>query len=173
MKPEDLEPLLLDRALGELSPAVTELLEQHLARDPKAARQAATYTATLAFAREAVGLPTSTVSLRPLDHDRLRRAERRARWRSHLGEGAKLAACIALGLVLGRTILANEKSPPSPINPVLAAAPAVPAAGSKFWSVTNLEIEHRLQSARRERRKTNYKLQWESPLKMPRLEEQP
>ena len=40
MKPETLPALLLDRSLGELTPEVEELLQDHLERDAAAARQA-------------------------------------------------------------------------------------------------------------------------------------
>ena len=41
MKTETLETLLIDRALGALSPEVAELLESHLIQNPDAVRHAA------------------------------------------------------------------------------------------------------------------------------------
>lgn len=175
MKPENLEPLLLDRALGELSPATAELLEEHLARDPAASQQAAAFTAALLAAREVVAVPATT-SLRPLALDRLRREEWQTRWRSHLGELAKLAACVALGLVLGRSSRpvhpAAEAGATRPA-PVTVALVDVPGPESRFWSMASLLAEHRMQAARPDRRELGYSLLWKSPLKRPSVEEKP
>src|SRR5512140_2765872 len=61
MKPELLQSLLLDRALGELSPEATALLDEYLACHPDAARCASELDDTLAAARAATrvhsGLP--------------------------------------------------------------------------------------------------------------------
>ena len=96
------------------------------------------------------------------------------RWRSHLGELAKLAACVALGLVLGRAIRPEQpgqQTIPTRTASVTVAPASVPGPESMFWSMASLAAERRMQSARQDRRGLGYKLHWESPLKMPRLEE--
>ena len=63
MKSDVLERLLIDRAAGELSPDVEELLEAHLQQEPAARREAAEIEETLRLARlalagqKAVALP--------------------------------------------------------------------------------------------------------------------
>ena len=169
MNLENLESLLLDRALGELPPAVAELLDEHLARDPSAAQQAAAFTATLQLARRAAAVPAAA-SLPPLATTRLRQAERQMRWWSHLGELAKLAACVALGLVFGRAAW-PESTPARPQVAVRTVTPAsLPAPDTKFWSLASVADGYRGRSARPG---PGYQLRWESPLKMPRVEEKP
>ena len=79
MKTETLEMLLLDQAMGELRPEVAELLEAHLTRTPKAARQAAGLAATIQLARQATAL-TPEAPRRPLAVARLRKVQTAMRW---------------------------------------------------------------------------------------------
>lgn len=101
MKPELLEPLLLDRALGELSPEVAALLDEHLARDPEAARLADEFDHTLVAARAATRLDTEPPPPPALDHARLQRMAQAARAAARRRQWFQLAACLALGAVAG------------------------------------------------------------------------
>lgn len=74
MKPETLEALLLDHAMGELSPEVAELLETHFAHSPEAARQADRLAATVQQARQAVAVMQEAPQ-RPLAVERLQQAQ--------------------------------------------------------------------------------------------------
>lgn len=135
MKPELLETLLLDRALGELPPAVAALLDAHLAHDPAAARRAAEFDATLQLARAAVAVPRETPR-QPLDVERLRRAQRAARTAARRTEIFRLAACLALGLAGGWLFrAARTVEAPAPV--IAIAAPRAPETSNHFWSVSH------------------------------------
>ncbi len=54
MKPEQLESLLMDRALGELDPEVAALLDEYLREHPEAQREAERWVRFVAVAGEAV-----------------------------------------------------------------------------------------------------------------------
>lgn len=170
MTPEMLKPLLLDRALGELTPEVAALLDAHLARDPDAARQAAEYEATLRFARDAVAAP-NTPPRRPLDLDLLRRAQRTQISRLRRIELLRLAACLAFGLAVGW--LARTPAPPPTLAvfppPALITAPAAHPASS-FWSLSRLAAAQRTSLAIARRHEGRYDLNWTTLPKTPRLE---
>jgi anti-sigma factor RsiW len=176
MKPETLETLLLDRTLGEFSPPVTALLDEHLARDPAAARQAAVLAETLQLAHRAVA-GTGRSSPRPLpDGQWLHRAAWQARWRKNLLGLAQLAACLVLGIFLGRAVRPEPAVPAEPRPSVIVPAPAsLAAAGSqtKFWSLASRAAEQRGGSVRSRGRDGGDPLLWESPFKLPRGEGKP
>jgi anti-sigma factor RsiW len=141
MKIEILEPLLLDHALGELSPEVTALLEAYLAQNPEAAARARALNETLALARQAVAPAPETP--RALDRARLRREQRFARSLAFRTELLRLAACLALGLGLGWFLAARRVPPAAPVAVAVAPlAPAVTVAPPvRFWSVTRFAPE--------------------------------
>jgi len=180
MKLENLESLLLDRALGELPPAVLELLDEHLAQNSAASRQAETLAATLQLARQAVALPPG-ISPRPLAWDKLRQAQRRWYWHGLMREVLRLAACAVLGLTLGW--YAHAPRPASALaqttHPEPTTAPVVPgesssggmAADTRFWSLAKLQAEQRTRPAPASHQGSRYQLQWDSPMKMPRVVE--
>jgi anti-sigma factor RsiW len=176
MKPEILETLLLDRALGELAPPVAALLAEHLARDPAAARQAAVLAETLQLAHRAAA-PSSGSAPRALPAAPwLRRAAWRARWRGHLFGLAQLAACLVLGIVLGRAIRPESPVTAEPRPSVIVSAPvSLAATGSqpKFWSLASRAAEQRAGSVRSRGRDGGEAMLWESPFKMPRGEGKP
>jgi anti-sigma factor RsiW len=119
MRPELLEPLLLDRALGELPPEVAALLDEHLARDPNSARQAAELDKTLMFARAVTRLDAEA-PVPALDAARLHDAARSEQAATRRSQWFRLAACLALGAIAGW--LAR----PVPA-PTIVAAPAAAA----------------------------------------------
>ena len=149
MNPEQLESLLLDRELGELSPAVAALLESHLAQDPAAARHAAALNATLALARRAVASPIVPPP-RPLDVEQLRQAHRAAQSVARRTELHRLAACLALGLGLGwfaRPVTTPAGPGVTDFQPAAFAATTPAEPRSTFWSVTRLTASQRNPSA--------------------------
>jgi hypothetical protein len=200
MKPENLETLLLDRALGELPPAVTELLDEFLTQNPDAARHADTLTNTLQLARQAVALPHE-MPQRPLEMDTLRRARQTWRWRRLTREALRLAACAVLGLTLGwyahalrpapavaqaqAFVLGQSSSdmggtpiprgtgvPPAGSSDGASTQKAVAAqAAPRFWSLAKLQAEQRSRPASASHQESRYQLQWDSPVKMPRVVE--
>jgi anti-sigma factor RsiW len=146
MNPEYLESLVLDRTLGELSPAVAALLDEHLARNPDAARRATELQATVALARRAVVSPTQAPQ-QALDVERLRRAlPPTAASPARRTELYRLAACLAVGLGLGWFAPPapgplNVDSTSLPSREIAAAAPTEPR--STFWSVARLTASQR------------------------------
>ena len=148
MKPEHLESLLLDRELGELSPAATALLEEYLARHPEATDPAKRLTATVDLARQALATPPAP-ALRPLDLARLESAERATMPVLFRPELYRLAASLALGLGIGWLI----RPLPSPVSSadlpagsstLVVSAPAEPR--SQFWSVSRRTASARLSA---------------------------
>lgn len=176
MNPETLDPLLLDRALGELPPPVAALLDEHLARDPAAAQRAAGLVETLQLARQSAAKRFQGEPRPVPDVDWLRRAAGQVRWRSNFFGLAKLAACVALGLVLGRTT-GPDNPAPAPSGPVaigtVPADTASPVPETKFWSVARQVAEQRSGSVRSSRHGRDDDLLWTAPFKMPRMEENP
>jgi len=175
MKPETLESLLIDQALGGLSPDVDELLTAHLVLAPAAARQAGRLAATVQQAREAVAAPLA-VPQRPLAVGRLQSALKAQRWRVLAGEGMRLAACLALGLALGwmgHSVRrgAPVAAAPLPVRPATAGTEpsAPPAAG--FWSLAKLESAQLHRVPPPAGAADRYRLRWDSPVKMPSVED--
>ena len=149
MKPEYLESLLLDRELGELSPAVAELLATHLALDADAARRASDLRATLQLARRATASPPAPPP-RALDVSRLRRTHHAMHAAAQRTELYRLAACLALGLGLGW--FARPVSPPTVPSAVSSQTSALAAISpieprSTFWSVARLTASQRAPAA--------------------------
>ena len=202
MTPENLETLLLDRALGELPPAVLELLDEYLTRNPDAARQADVLTATLEFARQAVAMPQENPP-RPLATDVLRRDQQMRRWRGLTREALRLAVCAVLGLTLGwyahashaAPVLAQTPRPEPTVAPAQAFALEQSSSGTgvspvgssdgvsiqktvaaqaapRFWSLAKLQAEQRSRPASASHQEGHYQLQWDSPVKMPRVVEE-
>jgi anti-sigma factor RsiW len=174
MKTENLETLLLDHALGELSPEVAELLETHLARNPEAARQADGLASTVQRARQALAV-TQEAPRRSLSIERLRQAQLTHHRRAFIGELARLAACVALGLTLGWYGHTARKAPvaAAPVAPRVAAVelPATPESANDFWSLANIEAAQRERQPVDSRTTSRYRLHWDSPVKMPHVEE--
>jgi anti-sigma factor RsiW len=174
MRPESLEALLLDHALGQLSPEVAELLANHLARAPEAAKQADELASTLRMARQATAL-TLEAPRRPLALERLRRARVTNHRRAIIGELVRLAACVLLGLTLGWYSHIVRKPTLAPTSVSLAAAkvaqPSSQEGARGFWSIANFEEAQRDRRAVESRTIRRYRLNWDSSLIMPHVEE--
>lgn len=136
MKPENLESLLIDHALGQLSPEVADLLDNHLRQNPSAAQRAGAFAATLDLARQAVTLPPpAQAAIAPLPWVLVKRAAWRRTWSR---EALKLAACIAVGFVSGGLLRGTSPvhgplvATVHPLPPVVRGAEKNVAA--QFWS---------------------------------------
>ncbi len=177
MKTETLEALLIDRALGALSPEVAELLENHLVQNPGAARQADGLAATVQLARTAAaGPPSSTNPLPPMD--RVRQTLRVQRRQALGWELSKLAACLLLGLTVGLASRFGGGPVGGPtasasVDRSLAANDAASVAGGRngFWSLANFAPEKSEAAAAGVRPDSRYRLRWDSPVKMPHVED--
>lgn len=179
MKTETLESLLFDQAMGELRPEVVELLEAYATQNPDAARQAAELVATVRLAREATAWPREAPTS-PLAVARLQRVQTAMRRRTTAWELTRLAACVALGLFLGWQAHPNRSRLVDAVAQ-LAVEPASLDAGPErrqtgdrrqdFWSLANLEAAQREQESGTSRPASRYRLHWDSPVKMPQVEE--
>jgi hypothetical protein len=179
MKPESLESLLLDHVMGELPPEVGELLEAYLAHNPEAARQAAGLAATAQLARQAAALTPETPR-RPLAVARLQKVQTAMRWRAAAWELTRLAACGVLGMILGWQVSLDRSRPVDAIarpagNPDIPAAILERTQASEtrkdFWSLANLEADQRERQSGSSHPASRYRLHWNSPVKMPQVEE--
>ncbi len=112
MNAKILETLLIDRALGQLSPEVEALVADHLAAHPEAARTAAELSETVALAVRALAHPAPRLKLPPpaVAIFPLRRTRR----------ALALAASFVAGA--GVTFLALHNPAPQPV-PALAQVP--------------------------------------------------
>ena len=177
MKTETLETLLIDRALGELSPEVGELLETHLAGNPHAARNADNLAETVRLVRAATA-GARTASDRPVPIGRFRKTLRTQRRRALIWDVTRLAACLVLGLALGS--ISRPGRVPTSITGNSAAAFGLPAdrdmagvgaEGKGFWSLANFAREVPEHAASGVSASSRFRLHWDSPVKMPHLEE--
>jgi anti-sigma factor RsiW len=180
MKPEALEALLVDRALGELPPEVAELLETHLTGNAEAARSAEGLASAIQLARQAV-VHVPAAPRRPLAVGQLQHVQMTQRRRSMAWELARLAACAAFGLALGWYGRTLRNAPVIALAPPAAAgvAPAIvaaePPAGAghtaDFWSLSSLAAAQYNREPVESRATNRYRLRWDSPVRMPRVEE--
>lgn len=143
-----LEVLLIDRALGALSPDVAVLLTAYLANNPDAARVAAEFDATVRATTATLqrSIPERDArSLPPFPADRIRSERARRVWSIWVTRVAAMAACLAIGAWLGGAM--THRVNPLPQAPVLAAdagrhwfRPAgASVAAVDFWSVERIK----------------------------------
>ena len=179
MKTETLETLVLDQVMGELRPEVGELLEAHLTHNPEASRQAAGLAATFQLARQATAL-TPEALRRPLAVARLRKVQTALRRRTIAWELTRMAACAVLGLILGwqghinrgRPVAAMARAAGNPDLPAMVAErEPVPESRTDFWSLANLGAAQQERESASSRMGSRYRLHWDSPVKMPQVEE--
>ena len=138
---EILERLLADRALGALDPDVESLLEAYLAHDPDLRKLAHEFGHTVALARRAVEATRPSI---PTDLPQLKlgpapKARGVRLWLLGI-RAATLAACLAIGLLLGVTLFRNTAAQvpsqlPSLPPLVLAESTASADTTSQFWSI--------------------------------------
>jgi anti-sigma factor RsiW len=178
MKAELLEALLIDRALGALSPEVGELLETHLARDPAAAEQAAGLSATVGLARRVMARP-ETQPTRSLPLARWRKQAVVQQRHARAWELTRLAAGLLLGLSLGwygrpggdGTGLAEHPRPAEPAGLATVADHSGPVEPAKsFWALSGFTAGQQARPAATGSSKTRYRLRWDSPVKIPQVE---
>ncbi len=160
MKPESLEGLLIDQALGELTLEVEELLDAHLAADPVAAQQAAAWAQTWQVARRAAALE-SDAQLHPPPLAQSRRIDPWS-WKAYRAELLRLAACLVIGVATGWALFATQPARPE--------APSDAKRPTTFWSMTHLAAEYPGPSAPNIR-PVRYELRWKPPVRIQQEEE--
>ncbi len=177
MMDERLEALLIDRALGGLSPEVCWLLDEYLAEHPGYEVPAKQFRATVELARRSLATNAERERLTAWGH-RLPpvRSIRKAAW---LLWPAACAACLVLGWRLGtvgtvgdesdrpmESVIAHlpadaaDRAPGMPLPPTLAASD-----DGGFWSLSRLARRH--EEMARGRRGVRV-IEWEAPFK-PRI----
>ncbi len=167
MDGEILDRLLMDRALGGLSPDVEALLAAYLEQTPTAAARAGDYNAAADAARQVLR-GDRPATLPPFPAIRLHQvAEARRRLRL-VRQVAGLAAALVLGVGLGAGLFRGQAPSGGTVTPVgvdhqLAAADERPAAGD-FWSAVRL-----YERARHMRQTSSARLIWDSAVSRPRV----
>lgn len=173
MKPETLKSLIVDRALGELPPDVGELLDAYLENHPNLAAQAEHTGKTTELARAAVQAPAPAGAPSALPGwktpDSVFNGASRRFW-------LPLAASLAVGFLAGRFAGPRENgTAPMPQPPNLASSASalagLPTQGtSALWTVpqpSRAGVQNPVTSDQ------PYRLRWDSPVKLPHLEEKP
>ena len=152
----NLDALMIDRALGALSPDTEALLEAYLSQNPGMAMDLDRTTDAVDLLRDILKEepPLSLPDFKAHDLSRQRR-----RWRGSL-QAAGMAATLAIGLFLGRSHMVKSPSVlPAPFVAVVEAEPA-PQADSGIWSMAPTRRPKRVN------RSTSWK--WYSPVQQPR-----
>ena len=153
MKNDVLERLLIDRAAGELSPDVQELLESHLEHEPAARREAAEIEETLRLAR--LALAGEKVVALPVPQPS---------WRVPSWAWA-MAACFVCGLSLGIFGARDRSAAPRTASvPSRETVAATPADETSFWSARRLRAGMSPVTVKSENR-----VIWKSPVERPEI----
>ncbi len=130
MKPDVIERLLMDRALGHLDPDVDTLLGEHLANDTSAASQARELQDLVHLAGEAVRQPSFAVA--PPNQIR------RLIWRHRAEQALAIAASLAVGA--GICFFALRSSMRHEDRSLASTAQTVPTT-SRRGALVNRKIE--------------------------------
>jgi hypothetical protein len=167
---EMLEKLVLDRALGALTPEAARLLEAYGEGDARVGELEREYEQTVGLARRALA-EAREPALPPFPAERIAAEARRRRlWRITRNAGA-LAACVLIGLMGG---MRWSTVPTPPVEAVSAVAMrgengrgGVPdeTRGSGFWSSQRIHKQAQAASAGRPAGL------WRSPVQMPQAGE--
>lgn len=156
MNKMNLDALMIDRALGALSPDTEALLEAYLSQNPGMAMDMDRTTDTVDLLRDILkeDSPLSVPEFQA--HD----LSRRRRWRRGSLQVAGMAATLTIGLFLGRSHMVKSSSDrPTPFVAVVEAEPA-PQTDSGIWSMAPTRRPKRVS------RSTSWK--WDSPVQQPR-----
>jgi hypothetical protein len=165
MDDQALKRLMIDDALGELSPDVSWLLMEYLQVVPAGESERLAWSKLAADARRALpGQPTEQLPPFPAG------ARFSFPWRS-LGTGVSIAASLAIGVGVGLR-MPRSASPPREVAVVVPlTATEVPASnnslssgGGGFWSSKRL-----LAYAQQQKRPESSPLRWTSPVRIPQL----
>ena len=140
MRQESIEALLIDRALGELTREVSELLEAYLESHPLEAQQAEMWERTWQAAQRATAIEVGVV---PPPSRRLSAARTRRGW---LGlrrrELLRVAACLVIGTGVGWILSGRHEAPGVASGPRADATPLALSAReeARFWSLAYLAV---------------------------------
>lgn len=104
MKQDDLEQLILDCALGALSPQVEQLLDAYLVFDAESALQLQQMKHTVSLASKAMERGDAKQSLPPFPVKALLKTHRQRRSLWRVTQAAAIAACLVLAFMSGRRV---------------------------------------------------------------------
>lgn len=166
-----LERLATDRALGGLTADVESLLDAYAKVDPTAAKVAADIDRTVRLAREALGEqhPSSMPAFPVAGFMQIERWHKRVQ---RFTFAAGMAACLTIGLGLGRlSAPGNPSSPAGPMAgreyasvtrpPVQPPTAARPVESGGFWSVDRLrQLRDEAQTSAVDTPERNGRIPW-------------
>lgn len=161
MDREVLERLLMDRALGALTPDVVAVLDAYVAVDAAAAARAREFDAATLAARQVLGPAMAEVP--PFPAVRLARIDRTRRQLVLVRNVAGLAAAIVLGVMVGAWGF-RRAGPVAGPTAVKASPQTAEVENGGFWS-----RDRWLAAAQAARPSGHAALIWESPVERPRL----
>ena len=174
MDAEVLERLLMDRALGALTPDVESLLGAYLASDPATAARGSEFETAATAARRVLGsaLPAK---LPPFPAVGLQKIEQSRRRLIRLRNVAGIAAALVFGVGLVAALFRTGSTAPHvgtsvaqrpPASAFVTAITAVPhdASPDGFWSGQRL-----YEQARVAKHAAPSRVVWESPISRPRI----
>lgn len=160
MDTETLERLATDRALGAMNADVEELFDACMRRDAAASRVADETRRTVEIAREAMREhPPSSMPAFPLEG--FKQIDRWRRRVAAMGYAAGLAACLIIGIFIGRP--SSPGATPRPVVHVSppAAVPVVQRADEDgFWSIERLLKQREQSSHRSQPPRQTYDIRW-------------
>lgn len=160
MKQESLDALLIDRALGELSPEVTELLEEYLVLDRKAAADAHVFDETLAQAK-AAAMRDVAPPAQALPRLSLEVASAKRQWFTW-PQWAAVATCLLVGIVLGYQLKAPTSSGQNEAQvsqTITSSENDSRAVRSELWSLSRIAEANRNQTPKNPVR---YRISWDT-----------
>jgi anti-sigma factor RsiW len=151
-----LDALMIDRALGALSPDTEALLDAYLFQHPESTKHLDCTMETVDLLKGA--LKQKAYSALPDFNAPVLVSKRR--WRRCAFQVAGMAATLAIGLFFGRLHMERSTSvTPSSVVAVVEAAPA-PQTDAGIWSMA------RKRRSKRATRSSNW--EWHSPVQQPR-----
>lgn len=167
---DSLELLMMDEQAGALSAEASQLLEVFLEQNPEAERQAGEFRQTMDLARLAYAAQPSSALPEPA-FAMPSATEPRHSSRFGLPAWAAMAACLAIGFLAARFGMNQPSVMQEAVREPVAAMAAIadqPAMASQnpgsFWSVKNWQMRTNDTS-----RRGGYSVEWESPVKKPRI----
>lgn len=167
---DSLELLMMDEQAGALSAEASQLLEIYLAQNPDAARQAGEFRQTMDLARMAYAAQPSPALPEPA-FAMTSASEPRHPSRFGLPAWAAMAACLAIGFLAARfgmnppEIMQETVREPLAAMAAIAVQPVITSQNpGSFWSVKNWQMRTNEAS-----RRGGYSVEWESPVKKPRI----
>jgi len=151
MTKKQLEELLIDRALGGLDEHCAELLDAYTREKPAVSYQSSELAEMVSLARQAMNTNRARIgTLPPFPGARIRRELRGRRVARHAGAAAALAACLSLGILIGRSGGPPSEQPPVPnahaVTRPTVHTPAEPQA-APLSGLARQMIEQRLAQA--------------------------